>query len=262
MKETLEQFERLANIVKTLMGPEGCPWDQQQTLDSIKMYLLEETHEVIEAVENKEPQEIKEELGDLLFHILFMAHYCEEREWFNLQEVIKIIADKLIRRHPHVFGDLKVENAAEVVTLWDEIKKNEKEGRISLLGGVPKTLPALERALHLTRKAARVGFDWPDADSVKKKLEEEYTELEEAIASNDSSRVEHEIGDLLFTVVNLSRFLQVNPENALRKANARFRERFAYIEEKVAEAGKSLEEVSLEEMDRLWDEAKDLNEDE
>jgi len=254
-----ELFERLVGIMARLRGEGGCPWDREQTRDSLKPFILEEAYEVLEALDEGDLEKLKEELGDLLLQVVFQAQVASERGEFTIAEVLTLIADKLVRRHPHVFGEAKATTAREVLHNWELLKQNErreKAGKASALDGVPKELPALLRAHRLQEKASRVGFDWKEAGEVFRKVEEELSELKTAARTAGLQRIEEELGDLLFALVNLARFLQVNPEDALRKAITRFITRFQYMEEAMAERGKDLSEASLEEMDALWEEAK------
>ncbi len=252
-------FEELVEIMARLRGENGCPWDREQTSESIKPYLVEETYEVLEAIDEQDPEKLQEELGDLALQIVFHARMAEEAGAFTITEVLIGINEKLRRRHPHIFGDVKAETAQEVLFNWEQIKKQERQnakGKASILDGVPRELPALLRAHRLQEKASRVGFDWTEARQVLQKVEEELAELKAAMEEERSDRMEAELGDLLFSLVNLSRFLSVNPEEALRKTIARFIARFRYIEEELAGRGKSLRHATLQEMDALWAEAK------
>jgi len=254
-----EKFAELVKIMARLRGENGCPWDREQTSESIKPYLVEETYEVLEAIDEQDPAKLKEELGDLMLQIVFHAQMAEETAAFTVSDVLAAINDKLVRRHPHVFGDVKADTAQEVLFNWEQIKQTERrrdKGQASLLDGVPREMPALLRAHRLQEKASRVGFDWNEAQEVFRKVEEELGELRAAMQGQAAERVEAELGDLLFALVNLSRFLAVNPEEALRKTIARFIARFRYIEEELARRGRSLRQASLEEMDALWAEAK------
>ncbi len=250
-------FERLVNIMATLRAPGGCPWDQEQTRESLKPFLIEEAYEVLEALDHGGKEKLQEELGDLLLQVVFHAQVAAELEEFTVDEVLKNIADKLVRRHPHVFGETRAETAAEVLSNWEKIKQAERGGAIqaSALAGVPKTLPALLRAQRLQDKAARVGFDWGETTEVLHKVEEELREFKAAIRKGPEA-VESEMGDMLFSLVNLARFLHLNAEEALRKSIDKFSRRFRHIESAITEQGKSLAESSLEEMDALWREAK------
>jgi tetrapyrrole methylase family protein/MazG family protein len=265
-------IDRLLRIMDTLRDPGGCPWDREQSLRSLTPYLLEEAHEVIEAIEAGDAQHHKEELGDLLFQVVFQARIAREEGNFDFAQVCDNISDKLTRRHPHVFGDVSVSGSKEVVKNWERIKADERkvkgETPRSAIGGVPKALPALVRAERVTEKAAAVGFDWPDLQGVLAKVREELGELEQAIAEKARSgpdsapahdlhrRVEHELGDLLFALANLGRFIKVHPEEALRGTVRRFEGRFHHIEERLREQGRTPREATLQEMDGYWDEAK------
>ena len=255
-------FDRLVEIMRRLRGPGGCPWDAEQTHESLKRYLLEESYEVIEAIDKNDPEHLKEELGDLMLQPVFHAVIAEERGEFTLDEVLQTICDKLVLRHPHVFGDQIVKTADEQVENWERIKKLEKgEERKSALSGVPPHLPALMKAQKITEKAARVGFDWEHTDQVYAKVLEELHEFEETMVLGDEERMEAELGDLLFAIVNLGRFLSLNPEEALRKTIERFSRRFSHIEETLHARGVHLKDASLEEMESLWEEAKNMEAD-
>jgi MazG family protein len=252
--------ERLLSIMDKLRDPGGCPWDREQTLRTLTPYLLEEAHEVIEAIEAGDAAHHREELGDLLFQVVFQARIAREEGKFDFASVCDAISEKLTRRHPHVFGEVTVSGSKEVVKNWERIKADERKEKgqapRSAIGGVPVSLPALVRAERLTEKAAAVGFDWPDAQSVLAKVREELAELEEAMAGGERDRVEAELGDLLFAVANLGRWVKVHPEEALRGTLRRFGSRFHHIEDKLRERGKSPRESTLAEMDALWNEAK------
>ena len=252
-------FGELVQIMARLRGENGCPWDREQTHASIKPYLLEETYEVLESIDENDPVKLEEELGDLALQVVFHAQMADEADLFTIADVLRGINEKLRRRHPHIFGDVKADTAQEVLFNWEQIKKLEREkaqGRASLLDGVPRELPALLRAHRLQEKASRVGFDWNEARQVFQKVEEELAELRAAMESEQPDRMEAELGDLLFSLVNLGRFIAVNPEDALRKTIARFIARFQYIEEELARRGTAPGQVTLEEMDALWAEAK------
>jgi len=258
--EAEKRFGQLLALIETLRDPvSGCPWDIRQTKADVARYLLEETCEVLDAVDGNSPAAMREELGDLLFMILFLARIAEEENLFGIEVILDEITAKMIRRHPHVFGDAQVEDAAEVKRNWDRIKRDvEKrgEGDASILARVPRAMPALPRAQKLTAEAAKVGFDWESAQSVIDKVREELEEFREALSGSDQDRVRDEIGDLLFSIVNLSRHVKVNAEEALRASNRKFEERFLYIEKKLRERGKDPASATLEEMDTLWEEAK------
>ncbi len=247
-------FEDLKNIMKELR--QKCPWDKKQTHDSLKKYLIEETYEVIDAIEKRDWQALKEELGDLLLQPIFHARIAEEEGRFNIDDVIDHLCKKLIKRHPHVFGEEKAKTAEEVLKNWEKRKIEERK---SVLEGVPKHLPALMRAEKLQKKASKVGFDWNDFEEVKEKVFEEWNEFWSAVEKGDKREIEHEFGDLLFALVNFARFLKIDPEEALQKANERFIKRFSYVEKKVKESCKSWEDLTLEELNRFWEEAKRKN---
>lgn len=250
-------FDDLVAIMRKLRGPGGCPWDAEQTHQSLTRYLLEETYEVIEAIESGSPDNMKEELGDLLLQPVFHAAIAEESGSFSMNDVVASICDKLVRRHPHVFGDMQIADSSAQVENWEQIKKAEKgEERRSAIAGVPPHLPALLKAQKITEKAARVGFDWEHVDQVMAKVMEELHEFEEAMATGNNDRMEAELGDLLFAIVNLGRFLSINPEEALRKTISRFQKRFEYVEEGLHARGRQMKSSTLEEMDILWEEAK------
>jgi tetrapyrrole methylase family protein/MazG family protein len=243
--------------MKLLRSPGGCPWDAEQTHDSLKRYLLEECYEVIEAIDANNEELLKEELGDLILQPVFHAAIAAERGTFNINDVIKSICEKLVRRHPHVFGDLEINSSSDQVKNWENIKKQEKGNfRKSALDGVPPHFPALLKAQKISEKASRVGFDWEHVDQVFDKVVEELHELEESIKSGKQDRIEAELGDLLFATVNLGRFLSIDSEEALRKTINRFSSRFSYIEEKLNASGICIKDASLVEMERLWQEAK------
>jgi len=258
---TQEAFSRAVGIMARLRAPGGCPWDREQTFDSIRRYTVEETYEVLDAIERKDWQGLKDELGDLLLQVLFYAEMAQEAGYFRLQDVIENLNAKLIRRHPHVFAsDRSVENSQQVLTKWEEIKRTErteKEGnpKDSILDAVPRGLPALMEAGKLGSKAASVGFDWPDAAPVFEKLDEELNELRTAIDRNNSAEQQEELGDVLFTVVNLARKLGLQAEFALRSSNAKFRRRFQEMEVSSGNA-QPLDQLSANELEELWNRAK------
>jgi len=246
-----ESLLQLVAIVERLRSAQGCPWDRQQTPSSLIPYMLEETYEVIESIEADDHQALKEELGDLLLHIVFQSHIAEERQRFTLAESIQAVVDKLIRRHPHVFSNVHVQDTTEIRQRWESAKQREK-GRESLLDGVPRTLPALTRARRMQEKAAAVGFDWPDIAPVWAKVTEELEELRVAYTQANPEAIAEEFGDVLFSLVNLGRFLHLSAEEALRQAIAKFEHRFRGIEQELARRGRRLDEASLEEMDAIW----------
>lgn len=248
-----KSFERLVSIVDTLLGPEGCPWDKSQTHKSLKHHLIEESYEVAEAIDAERSELLKEELGDLLLQVVMHAQMDAQKGLYDIYDVIETISEKLVRRHPHVFGESRLTNAEEVLKRWDEIKKEEKEGTQSILEGVPKSMPALMRAQEIGKRVSRVGFDWKNREGVIEKIHEEEKELMEAIEGGDKSKMEHELGDLLFAVVNLARWLDIDSEEALSQMVNRFSERFQAMEKK---AEKPLRELTFEEWDGLWESTK------
>lgn len=253
-----ELFDKLVKVIAALRGEDGCPWDKQQTHSTLTCSLIEEAYEVIEAIDAHNPSKLKEELGDLLMQVMLHAQIAAEAGQFAIGNVIEAITEKLIRRHPHVFGELEVEDAQEVLSNWEAIKRTEEgyEERKSLLDGIPSQLPSLLRARKIQSKVSRVGFDWQHAEEVLPKIQEEIDELKDCLNANDQSAIEMEIGDLLFSIVNLSRFLNVEPEDALRKTNAKFIRRFKMIEAEIERQGKSFDDFDLAGLDKLWEKAK------
>ncbi|NCO68428.1 MAG: nucleoside triphosphate pyrophosphohydrolase [Nitrospirae bacterium CG_4_10_14_0_8_um_filter_41_23] len=249
-------FQELLKIMEALRSEKGCPWDKEQTRESLKPFIVEEAYELIEAIDEGDPEKIKEELGDLLFQIVFQCQIAKENNEFKVSDVIEKISKKMIARHPHVFGKADYKTADEVLLHWEEQKKLEGKMRESILEGIPKTLPSLLRAHRLQKRAAGVGFDWEKVEDVLKKLDEELKEFKEALKTKRQDEIEDELGDIFFMLVNISRFIGVNPEDALRKTISKFIHRFRYIEMNAAEQGKRLSDMTLPEMDRLWDEAK------
>ncbi|MCU7523380.1 MAG: nucleoside triphosphate pyrophosphohydrolase [Ignavibacteria bacterium] len=249
---TDQKFAEFVQIVHRLR--KECPWDMEQTHDSIKENTLEEAYEVVESIDHKDYSELKIELGDLLLHVVFHSVIAEENKTFSLEEVVQGITDKLIRRHPHVFGETEVNGSNDVTRNWEKIKLSE--GRESVLEGVPKMLPSLQRAHRLQEKASKVGFDWQNKEDVWKKVIEEIEEMHESEKSGDKDELEKEIGDVFFSMVNYSRFLGVNPENALRRTNEKFISRFDYVQKKIRETGRQISDSNLEEMDKYWEESK------
>src|SRR5438270_11461502 len=260
MSDPTAAVTRLLGIMDKLRDPGGCPWDREQTLRTLTPYLLEEAHEVIEAIEVGDVAHHKEELGDLLFQVVFQARIAREEGKFDFAQVCDSISDKLTRRHPHVFSDVEVSGSKEVVKNWERIKADERKQKgqapRSAIGGVPVSLPALVRAERLTETAGAVGCDWPDAKSVLAKVREELDELAEAMEGDSAERVEHELGDLLFAVANLGRWVKAQPEEALRGSLRRCDSRVHHSETQLAERGKSPRDSTLAEMDALWEEAK------
>ncbi|MBF0517515.1 MAG: nucleoside triphosphate pyrophosphohydrolase [Nitrospirae bacterium] len=256
MSKNNQGFNDLVGIMDALRSEQGCPWDKQQSEATVITYLLEETYELIEAVEGANPEEIAQELGDVLFQLLFFARIAKEKGQFDIYDVIAAISDKMITRHPHVFGDAECETTAEVLKQWDEIKKSEGRYADSSLGGIPRAMPSLLRALFVTDRAGRAGFDWDSTGDVLNKLDEEVSEFKEAVTQGDPAQIEVELGDILFTIVNIARFIQLNPEEALRKTINRFIGRFQHMERSAKHLEKSLSSMTTAEMDAMWEEAK------
>ena len=265
-------FEDLVKLQIRLLAPNGCPWDREQTHESLRTYLIEEAYEVLDALESGDPDKFAEELGDLLLQIIFHSQLASQSGRFNIGDVIERVHTKMVRRHPHVFGTDKADSAAEVLKNWEQLKAEERrqdraarglsdaeasdEKDASLLSGIPRTLPAVMEAYQLTRRASRVGFDWPNVAGVLEKLREEIQELEAEIANGNKAKIESEAGDLLFSVVNVVRFLKLDPEIALKKANRKFTDRFRDMEKESAAAGKKLADMNPTELDTLWISAK------
>ncbi|HEU4634431.1 MAG TPA: nucleoside triphosphate pyrophosphohydrolase [Flavisolibacter sp.] len=245
-------FEQLVTIMDDLR--EKCPWDKKQTIQSLRQMTLEETYELTDAITESNWGSIKEELGDLLLHIIFYSKIASEQQQFTIGDVIEGISKKLIERHPHIYGEVKVENDEDVKRNWEKLKL--KEGKKSVLSGVPKTLPALIKAMRLQEKAKQVGFEWENKEQVWEKVKEEEAELQEAIASGDQEKMEEEFGDLVFSLVNFARFLNIDAENALELTNKKFTQRFTQMEGKALSSGKHLNDMSLEEMDAIWNAIK------
>jgi XTP/dITP diphosphohydrolase len=254
MEERLASFGRLLDIMDTLR--EQCPWDKKQTFESLRHLTIEETYELADAILEKDLEEIKKELGDLILHIVFYARLGEEADAFDIHDVTEAIAEKLISRHPHIYGDVVVKDEEDVKRNWEQLKL--KEGKQSILEGVPLSLPAMVKAVRVQEKARGAGFDWNHTEQVWEKVFEEMEELRVEVKAGRVDEMEQEFGDLLFSVINLSRFLEVNPEDALERTNKKFITRFQYMEKKVIEQGKDLRKMTLEEMDEIWNEAKKL----
>jgi MazG family protein len=260
MKTAGEKFQQLVGIMARLRAPGGCPWDREQTFDSIKPFTLEETYEVLDAIDRRDWNDLAEELGDFLLQAVFYAQMASEQDLFRIEDALDAINQKLTRRHPHVFGDETAQSAGDVKKIWGAVKAAEKRDKgkaeEGLLHSVPRALPALVEAQQIASRAAHVGFDWENPEQVIEKLHEELAELDEARRNAAPDDLEDEIGDLLFVLVNLARFVKVDPEQALRRTNAKFRKRFGFIERKLAERGKKLEDSNIQEMEALWQEAK------
>jgi tetrapyrrole methylase family protein/MazG family protein len=250
-------FDELVALMTTLRGPNGCPWDRKQTLESLKPFIVEEAYEVVDAIDRGERAALREELGDFLLQVVFVAEITREEGSFDIYDVVTAIHDKLVHRHPHVFGDVEAKDAEQVLVNWEKLKNEERKAENkSVLAGVPQSLPALLKASRLTEKAARVGFDWRRAEDVFAKIDEEIGELHEAIDEKDQKKIHDEIGDLLFSIANIARKLDVNAEEALQSANRKFMRRFESMESAVRSRGHNLDQLTLEQMDALWDEAK------
>lgn len=250
-------FEDLVHLMTRLRGPEGCPWDRKQTLPDLKTYVIEEAYEVVDAIDRDDRHALLEEIGDFLLEAVFITEITREEGSFDIYDSITAIHDKLVRRHPHVFGDVEANDAETVLVNWEKLKQAERQAENkSLLDGIPQSMPALLKASRLTEKAARVGFDWRRTEDVFDKIDEEVHELREAVASGDAAHVQEEIGDLLFTIANIARKVNVNAEEALQSANRKFTSRFRSMETTTRERGQNLDQLALEEMDELWDSAK------
>jgi tetrapyrrole methylase family protein / MazG family protein len=265
-----EWFEKLVAVQKRLRAPQGCPWDREQTHATLRPYLIEEAYEVIDALDSGDDAKFAEEMGDLLLQVVFHSEIAREQQRFDVADVLREIHDKMVRRHPHVFADVRARNSAEVLRNWERIKASERLGKgaspengtakqqkpASLLDGVSRGLPAMLQGLQLTRKAARAGFDWQDADGIFEKVREEMAEVRHALAEKDSKKAEEELGDLLFAAVNLARFVQVDPEIALKKANTKFQRRFMEMEKAALQSGRTFDGMPREDKESLWDAVK------
>lgn len=265
--KTSNGLARLVAIMEKLRGPKGCPWDREQTVESIVPFVVEEAYEVVGAIDAKSPEMLKEELGDLLFQIIFLCQLAQEKKKFNIEDVMAASAEKMIRRHPHVFGRTKAKTSKDVLKHWARIKQEEKRhkklapdglnrGKTGYLSDIPEHLPALLKAHKVSKKASQIGFDWSNISQVFEKVNEEMAEFKAALRKGNVRRMEEEFGDLIFSLVNVARFIEINPEEALRKTIARFITRFHYIEDRLAEKGKRLSNASLKEMEKFWNEAK------
>ncbi len=250
--------DRLLAIMRRLRAPGGCPWDREQTLASLKKYLVEECYEELDAIDSGHPDKIREELGDVLLQVVFQSQICAEAGRFTFEDVAATIADKLIRRHPHVFGDVRVSGADDVLRNWDAIKREERaaEPARSVVDGVPKSMPALLKADQVQARAARIGFDWDETHQVIAKLDEEIAELKEALAGGRADRIRDEMGDVLFTVVNLGRFVDIDAEHALNQTTEKFMRRFRAVEARIHAGGRKVQDCTLAELDAIWDAVK------
>lgn len=252
--ERLVAFERLLNIMDDLRAK--CPWDQKQTMESLRHLTIEETYELSDAILKGDKNEIKKEIGDILLHLVFYSKIGSETNDFNITDVINSLCEKMIFRHPHIYGDVQVKDAAEVTTNWEKLK--QKEGNKGALSGVPNSMPSLLKALRIQDKARAIGFDWEEPSQVWEKVQEELSELQEEVKANHQKKLEQEFGDVFFALINYARFLKVNPEDALEKTNKKFISRFNYMEQKILAQGKALADCSLAEMDVYWNEAKKM----
>ncbi|MBN1269929.1 MAG: nucleoside triphosphate pyrophosphohydrolase [Kiritimatiellae bacterium] len=252
-----EPIQKLLDIMRTLRSPEGCPWDREQTLETLKPYLVEEAYEVLDAIESGDRRALAEELGDLLLQIVFQAQLCSEEGAFDFDDVVRGISEKLVRRHPHVFGEVKVSGSGEVLKNWEAIKRREhQDEQPSVVGRIPRHLPALQKAHQVQKKVSRVGFDWDEVHDVMAKLDEEVAEVKQAVAAGDAGQIREELGDVLFAAVNLGRFLGCDAEEALNRTVDKFVRRFQEIERRVHGQGKELGQYSLAELDAHWNEIK------
>jgi len=252
--ERKEAFSRLLDIMDKLR--EECPWDKKQTMESLRSLTIEETYELSDAICDGDMPEIKKELGDILLHIVFYAKIASEKEAFTIKEVIDSLCEKLIYRHPHIFADVKVKDEKEVERNWEQLKLKEKGRNKRVMEGVPKTMPSLIKAMRMQDKARGVGFDWDEKEQVWDKVDEEITELKEEFKSGDTDKMEDEFGDVMFSLVNAARLYGINPDDALERTNRKFLKRFSYLEEKVIAQGRNIKDLSLAEMDEIWEEAK------
>lgn len=253
----MKKFEDLVALMARLRAEGGCPWDREQTLESLKPFVIEEAYEVVDAIDRGDMNDLREEVGDHLLEAVFVSQIAAEEGHFTIDEAITAIHDKLVRRHPHVFSDVQAGTASEVLTNWEKQKNEERKLEDkSILSGVPASLPGMLKASRITEKAARVGFDWERMDDIFEKIDEEVAELREAIARNDRREIEHELGDLLFTIANIARRIEVNPEEAVQSANRRFRSRFEHVEKRLRQEGRDFSDSNLQEMEALWSEAK------
>lgn len=254
----MKEFDKLKEIIDKLRSPDGCPWDKKQTHNSLLSFLYEESNEVGDAIIKNDKDELKEELGDLLLQIMLHSKIADENNDFNIKNVIDVLNEKLVRRHPHVFSDKTAENSDEVIKLWESVKKEEKINKKyqSILDKVPNNLSHIQRSYKLQKEASKVGFDWNNYNDIFNKIDEEIAELKQALKNNIESEIEHEIGDLFFALINLSRFLKIKPDVALAKVNIRFTERFQYIEKKLKEQNLDIEKCTIDQLEKLWQEAK------
>ncbi len=254
MNEKLKAFERLLIIMDELR--EKCPWDKVQTIESLKTLTIEEVYELADAIDKKDLEEMKKELGDIMLHIVFYSKIAEEKQEFNISNVLNSVCDKLIYRHPHIYGEVEVNGKDDVLRNWEELKIKEKGGNKSVLGGIPTALPALVKANRIQQKARGVGFDWEKKEQVWDKVNEELSELKHEIKADNIDKIEAEFGDFMFSIINAARLYGINPENALERTNRKFISRFNYLEEQTIKKGRSLKDMSLDEMEAIWQESK------
>jgi tetrapyrrole methylase family protein / MazG family protein len=257
-KTLARQFLEAVEIMARLRSPGGCPWDLEQSHQTLKKYMIEEAYELLESIDKNDDAEMMEECGDVLLQVLFHARIAEEEGRFSIQDVLECLCEKLISRHPHVFGNAVADTAHEVLDRWEKLKRKEKPERTSILDGIPKKYPALMQAEKIQKKVTKIGFDWDHIDQVFDKFTEEWGEFREAHDAREPAKIEEELGDMLFALVNIARYVHVDPEEALKKTNQKFERRFRYIEETLGQQNKSLKDATLEEMDALWDKAKAL----
>lgn len=257
IQDKLQEFERLLNIMERLRRE--CPWDKEQTFETLRMLTIEETYELADAILKDDKKEISKELGDLLLHVVFYAHIGSETNDFDMYDVCKKLNEKLIYRHPHIFGDVEAENSTKVMQNWEDLKLKEKGGNKTVLAGVPASLPALIKAYRIQDKARSVGFDWEEREQVWDKVNEELAEFQDEVKVNDKDKMEAEFGDLLFSLINAARLYDINPENALERTNQKFIQRFNYLEQQTITQGRDLKIMSLAEMDVIWEEAKKIS---
>ncbi len=254
LQEKLDAFKRILSILDNLRV--NCPWDKKQTNESLRTLTIEETYELADAIMKNNPDKIQEELGDLFLHIIFYAKIASEKHQFDIADVLNKLSEKMINRHPHVYGEIKTDDIEEIKNNWEEIKLKEKNGNKTVMGGISDSMPSLIKAIRIQDKAGNVGFDWENKADVWNKVKEELVEFERAIAEKDKKEKEAEFGDIMFALVNVARLYDINPDNALERTNLKFIKRFNYIEQKLKQANKTFKETNLEQMDDLWEEAK------
>lgn len=255
----MKEFDELVEIVAKLRSKNGCDWDKKQTLNSMKKYILEESYELFDAIDSNNLKELQEEIGDITMHMVFLSQIATENNFFHINEVLNTINTKLINRHPHVFGNTKVENVDDILKNWEEIKKKEKQERKNTLDGIPKAFPSILRAMKIQEKLTRVGFDWPEDKAVLEKIDEELLELKEAFSKRDKENISEEIGDLIFTIVNFASRMNLDAEEIMQNTNDKIIKRFSQLEEQIKSDNKNIEELSLEELDSYWNKIKNLN---